>query len=257
VLEARPNSALAYLCSPTDVFAIPASARARAQWNYSTGSSSSLALALARSAMPSLRPGAFRPNAAGVNPRLPLVDSLVLQQGPNYFFAKRLQHWRALAARANGGVVSSNVAPASNTRSVLKNPLLAAAFGGADFVDLHIFEPDTSNVLMTYLLLHDLHVQGSGSQGGATSPRPLESQLSLPAAVPSPLNDAAHPLMLFATTAVHNGVWTSGFQLRSVVEAVVLKQYAKSAVPHIIAAAVAFLGGIHAIGGGPALKARL
>lgn len=208
--------------------------------------------------MPSLRPGAFKANAAGANPRLPLVDSLVLQQGPNYFFAKRLQHWRALAARADGCVVSSNVAPASNTKSVLKNPLLAAAFGGADFVDLHIFEPDTSNVLMTYLLLHDLHVQGSSVNHLCDTPsRPLDCHLSLPAAVPSPLNDDAHPLMLFATTAVHNGVWTSGFQLRSVVEAVVLSQYTKSAVPHVIAAAAAFLGGIHAIGGGPALKARL
>lgn len=256
VLAARPNSALAYLCSPTDVFAVPATARARAQINFSSGRSSSLALGLARAAMPALRPGAFAPNAAGVNPRLPLVDSLVVQQGPNYFFAKRLQHWRALVARADGHVVSSNVAPASNTRSVLKNPLLAAAFGGADFVDLVIFEPETSNVLMTFLLLHDLHAQ-AGPALLATRPPPPGAATAQTKTPPPPLDDAAHPLMLFATTAVHNGVWTSGYQLRSVVEAVVLARYAKNAAPHILAAAVGLGAALQAAGVRPSLTARL
>jgi hypothetical protein len=254
VLAARPDSALAYFCSPTDVFAIPASARARSQLGFSEGRSSSAALALARASLPALRPGAFSANVAGDNPRLPLVDSLVVQQGPNYFFAKRLQHWRALVAKADGHVVSSNVAPASNTQSVLKNPLLAAAFGGAALVDLVIFEPGTSNALMTYLLLHDLHAQAGGASPARVNAGcpPRAATAKVP---PPPLDDGAHPLLLFATTAAHNGVWTSPWQLRSVVEAVVLAKYARSAAPHLVALAAVLGAVVQAAGIGPAIPA--
>lgn len=124
------------------------------------------------------------------------------QQGPNYMFAKRLQHWRAMVAAAAGAVVSSNVAPASITQSVIKNKLLAAAFKGASLIPpLYIFHPQTSNALLTYLLLHDLRSQSAGN-------RPQ-----------------GHPLTLFSSTAVHNGSWTCAFQLRSVLEAVVFYHY--------------------------------
>ena len=53
-------------------------------------------------------------------------DSVVLQQGPNYLLAKRLQRWRATAYRADGGLVSLKVAPPTRTRSVVKNRALAA-----------------------------------------------------------------------------------------------------------------------------------
>lgn len=223
VLAACPGSALAYLCSPTDVFAIPQSARDRSMAAFDAaensnggGSVSSRLHHLVRF----LRTGALAPNVAcsslmeprlGQSPsKLPIVDSLVVQQGPNYCFAKRLQHWRAMVARHDGHVVSSNVAPASNTHSVLKNQLLAAAFQGADLVKpLLIFEPETSNVLMTFLLLHDL----ANEKGN-----------------PETTN---HPLMLFSTTAVHNGVWTCAYQLRSVLELVVIAEYIKRYSAHL------------------------
>ena len=135
-------------------------------------------------------------------------------------FAKRLQHWRAIVSKADGHVVSSNVAPASNTTSVLKNPLLAAAFGGASLISpLYIFDPSTSNALMTYLLLHDLNDQTRRNDLAPPCPTP-----NLP---PPPLDDDSHPLMLFASTAVHNGVWRCAYQLRSILEAVVLVQYSR------------------------------
>jgi hypothetical protein len=144
----------------------------------------------------------------GMNNKMPLVDALVLQQGPNYFLAKRLQHWRAMISKhKHGAVVSSNVAPASNTTSVLKNKLLAAAYGGAHHVyPLTIFDPATSNTLMTYLLLHDLKEQSSSSK----KKDHVETH---------------HPLNLFATTPVHNGIWRCGYQLRSLLELVVLYHY--------------------------------
>jgi hypothetical protein len=50
----------------------------------------------------------------------------VWSQGPNYAFAKLVQRWRVLLARASGHVVSANVAPASLTRSVMHNKLIRA-----------------------------------------------------------------------------------------------------------------------------------
>ena len=135
-----------------------------------------------------------------------------------------------MVAKDEGHVVSSNVAPASNTQSVLKNPLLAMAFDGADLIPpLFIFDPDTSNVLMTWLLLHDLRTQSS----------PPPAAAGVVSAVPAPLDDASHPLMLFASTAVHNGIWSCAYQLRSVLEAVLLFQYAHKLRPHASAVAVA------------------
>jgi len=187
----------------------------------------------------------------------PRTRSLVPQQGPNYFFAKRLQHWRALVAKADGILVadggasggasgrrfavavSSNVAPASTTRSVVKNPLLALAFRGAKAVPpLHIFDPGTSNVLMTFLLLHDLRAQ---SRAPSNAPSTEEEFAALHAAPrpPPPLDDPGHPLMLFAATAVHNGTWRCAYMLRSVLEAAVLVQAARDKAPLAAATAAA------------------
>ena len=58
--------------------------------------------------------------------RYAIVDSLVIEQGPNYALAKRLQQWRAIVARAEGQVASINVAPSTSTASVLSSPALAA-----------------------------------------------------------------------------------------------------------------------------------
>merc|ERR1712224_426860 len=87
----------------------------------------------------------------------PVVDCTVVQQGPNYVFAKRLQHWRAIVAQAEGTIVSANIAPASHTESVRKQPLLAAAYDGARNFGLEIFNPQTSAALMTTLMLHDIY----------------------------------------------------------------------------------------------------
>ena len=71
----------------------------------------------------------------------PVADALVVQQGPNYALAKRLQRWRGVVSESEGRRVSFNVAPATLTRSVTKNRILAAAYAGAHHFGIEIFPP--------------------------------------------------------------------------------------------------------------------
>jgi hypothetical protein len=154
---ARDDVALAFLATPTDVFAVGADAVAQSARAYA---SRSWAAKLAGSPLRALSGGrllrrAYPPGAdPGIN------DSLVAQQGPNYALAKRLQRWRATLARGGGATVSLNVAPPTRTRSVVRNRALAAAYAGAHRFGVEVFEPATCKVLMAALLVHDLHTGG-------------------------------------------------------------------------------------------------
>ncbi len=105
VVETRGQDevALAFLATPTDVFAVPGSAVARSVTNYAERRTSKVL----RVPLRTLSGGRLLrrnyvpvggPEAPGIN------DSVVLQQGPNYLLAKRLQRWRATAYRAEGGL---------------------------------------------------------------------------------------------------------------------------------------------------------
>jgi hypothetical protein len=186
VQGARPGTALAFLATPTDVFAVPGEAVAQSARNYAGRSRAGKLLGrpLRTLSAGRLLQRAYVPGAdPGVN------DSLVAQQGPNYALAKRLQRWRATVARAAGTTVSMNVAPPTRTRSVVKNRALAAAYAGAHRFGVEVFEPATSNVLMAALLVHDLHTGGG--------PRHEH-----------PWQDEAH-------AAVHGGLWRSAYAPRS------------------------------------------
>src|SRR3954464_3830256 len=126
--------------------------------------------------------------------RYGLADSFIPHQGPNYALAKRLQRWRAVLARQTV-VTSANVAPATKTRSVTKNRVLAAAYAGARSYGVEVFEPETSSSLMAALLIHDLRN---------------------PAAAPNPWTDLAQPLDLFVDQAAHGGLWRLPYEPRSV-----------------------------------------
>ena len=122
LLRRRDDVALAFLATPTDVFAVPAEAVDHSTRGYR---SPSAGMRLARPALRALSGGRLlrRNYAPGSDPGL--NDSLVPQQGPNYALAKRLQRWRATTARDHGVAVSLNVAPPTRTRSVVKNRALA------------------------------------------------------------------------------------------------------------------------------------
>ncbi|MEV4417721.1 hypothetical protein [Catellatospora sp. NPDC049609] len=181
---ARADTALAFLATPTDVFAAPAEAVAQADAKYRQSSllrtlrgplrMVSAGRLLRRNYPPDADPG--------------VCDSLVAQQGPNYALAKRLQRWRAAVAREQGATVSFKVAPPTRTRSVVKNRVLAAAYAGAPAFGVEVFEPATSNTLMAALLVHDLR-----------NPPPVRE----------------HLWQEEATGAAHGGLWRMPYAPRS------------------------------------------
>ena len=178
----RPDTALAYLATPTDVYAVPGEAVAASNEAYARGHR------VARAPLRALSRGRLLQRNYPPGAPIGVCDSLVPQQGPNYALAKRVQRWRATQARADGTTVSINVAPATRTASVLKNRALAAAYAGAHRFGVEIFEPATSNVLMAALLVHDL-------RSGRTVPA-------------DPWREEAH-------AAVHGGLWTAAYHPRS------------------------------------------
>jgi hypothetical protein len=182
----RPDLALAFLATPTDVFAVPAEAVAASAAAYAGRSRTAKVLGRP---LRTLSAGRLlrRAYVPGADPGI--SDSLVPQQGPNYALAKRLQRWRATVARDAGSTVSMNVAPPTRTRSVVKNRALAAAYAGAHRFGVEVFEPATSNVLMAALLVHDLH-----TRGGPTH---------------------AHPWQDEAYAAAHGGLWRAPYAPRS------------------------------------------
>lgn len=109
-----------------------------------------------------------------------IADCLVVEQGPNYALAKRIQQWRATLARHQGQRVSINIAPSTTTYSVTKNPLLKAAFNGASLFDVEAFAPETTNAIMAALWIHDLRNPQSVANPEVTLNHPLELMMEGP-----------------------------------------------------------------------------
>ncbi len=196
LLAARGDVALAFLATPTDVFAVPGDAVAQSARAYADRSAAAKlgawplhALSGGRLLHPAYRSGA--------DPGI--CDSQVPQQGPNYVLAKRVQRWRATVARDGGATVSMNVAPPTRTRSVLKNRVLAAAYAGAPRFGVEVFEPATTKTLMAALLVHDLHTGGGPAQ--------------------------AHPWEDEARAAAHGGLWRIAYTPRSALGLAVMLGY--------------------------------
>jgi len=177
--------ALAFLATPTDVFAVPSDAVACSADAYAARSRTAKLAGLPLRAVSRgrLLRRAYSP---GADPGI--SDTLVPQQGPNYALAKRLQRWRATVAREAGTTVSLNVAPPTRTRSVTKNRTLAAAYAGAHWFGAEVFEPATTRTLMAALLVHDLQATG-------------------------PVH--AHPWQDEAYAAAHGGLWRIAYAPRS------------------------------------------
>ena len=189
LLAQRDDVALSFLATPTDVFAVPPEVVEHA----GSGTAPGRVLRTLRVPLRAVSGGRLLvPNYPG---DVPVCDSLVPQQGPNYALAKRLQRWRAAVARDEGVDVSLNVAPPTRTRSVVKNRLLATAYAGARRFGVEVFEPATSNVLMAALLVHDLRT--------TTPPR-------------------THPFYAEASAAAHGGLWRQPYSPRSVLGLAVL-----------------------------------
>lgn len=196
--RADRRTTLAWMATPTDVFAVPEAIAAAVMAAYEQRG------LLERLARAGIRAGSggrsFAPHVerlvdAPDGSRRGVVDALVIEQGPNYALAKRLQQWRAIVARDAGHAVSMHVAPSTTTASVVSNPLLAAGFRGAKAFDVEVFEPGTTNALMAALWVHDLRN---------------------PQARANPEVPVAHPLDLLTDGAAHGGLWRVPYLPRSV-----------------------------------------
>jgi hypothetical protein len=191
VLEQHRQSTLAYMATPTDVFAVSPEAAEETMRAFSRRSASSQSLQKV------FRPNIDLPAQTRVAPNEPkygITDCLILEQGPNYALAKRLQQWRATVARAQGRRVSLNVAPSTTTTSVLKNPAIRAGFAGADRFGIEVFSPETTNALCAALWVHDLRNDQSAA---------------------NPAKILAHPFELFIENACHGGMWRCMYRPRS------------------------------------------
>lgn len=204
----QPDLSLAYLATPTDVFAVPedAVAMARMRWNdRRTRKVLQAPLQMARLFEPNYRDTVIDDAGREVG----IADCLVPQQGPNYALAKRLQRWRAIVARSQGHRVSLNVAPATRTKSVVKNRALAAAYAGAGQFGIEVFNPATANTLMAALLVRDLRDPRSAA---------------------NPQMDLRNPMDLFSDGANHGGLWRAAYEPRSVLSlAAVLGLFVRNA----------------------------
>ena len=196
---ARPDVALAFLATPTDVFAVPPEAVAESCRRFAARPmAAKLASATTggRLFKQAYVPGAAEDGGPGIN------DSFIAQQGPNYALAKRLQRWRATVARHDGARVSLNVAPPTKTRSVTKNRALAAAYEGAPRFGVEAFAPATTRALMAALLVHDLCAGDSPAR--------------------------AHPWQDEAHAAAHGGLWRIPYAPRSALPVAAMLGYPAS-----------------------------
>lgn len=194
----RPDTGLAFLATPTDVFVVPRAAVEQSTQAYTGRSATAKVLGrpLRWVTRGRLMHRAYPPDA---DPGI--ADALVPAQGPNYVLAKRIQRWRAASARADGRLVSFHVAPSTRTQSVIKNRALAAAYAGARRFGVEIFEPDTANTLMAALLVRDLA---------------------------GPPGQHEHPWQDEAHAAVHGGLWRCAYEPRSMLGLAAVLGYAAS-----------------------------
>jgi hypothetical protein len=193
-----PGAGYAALATPTDCYLVPDGAveEARRRWRRRGVRRILQAPLRAASAGRLLRPAYTRlVHGRG------LADGIVRQQGANYLLAKRVQRWRGRVAAAEGRQVSLNLAPATTTRSVVRNRVLAAAYAGARHFGVEVFPPATTRVLMAALLVHDLH-------------RPVEPD----------------PEEALAQRAVHGGLWRIPYELRSALQLAALSGLPRSLV---------------------------
>ncbi|ENU29301.1 hypothetical protein F991_02863 [Acinetobacter sp. CIP-A165] len=189
VSQHKPDSSIMFMLTPTDIYAIPKAVVHSIQDKIKQRPI--VEKLLTKSIHNVSLTHFFKPNSKQLiksdnGQQYGISDCMVIEQGPNYALAKRLQQWFAISTRARGQKTVINIAPSTTTHSVVKNPILKAAFSGADLFKVETFNPETTNAIMAALWIHDLNNPES-----ATNP---DKQL-------------AHPLELIMENANHGGLW--------------------------------------------------
>lgn len=211
----KPDSSLMFMCTPTDIYAIPKDITEDNQRKFEHRPKLNQFITHGISTLS--RQFLFQANRhqlidSNNGQQYGIADCLVLEQGPNYALAKRLQQWRAVVARQQGQTVSINVAPSTTTHSVTKNPLLKAAFDGASLFDVEAFAPETTNAIMAALWIHDLRHTSSVAHANVT---------------------LAHPLELMMSGANHGGLWRVPYLARTALPLAALYGFAQQKMAKI------------------------
>ena len=213
VSEHKPNTSLMFMCTPTDVYAVPKEVTEAA---YEKSLERSKLQKLMTKGISGLSLKHFFKTCerklmnSDNGKQYGIADCLVIEQGPNYALAKRIQQWRATLARHQGQKVSINIAPSTTTHSVTKNPLLKAAFNGADLFDVESFSPETTNAIMAALWVHDLRNEQ---------------------ALANPETELDHPLELMMDGANHGGLWRVAYLARSALPFAALYGFVRDKIP--------------------------
>lgn len=213
VSEQKADTSLMFMCTPTDVYAIPKEVVDASTLKLLTRSKSQRVISESISLISAKH--FFQKNLDGLircenGHDYGIADCLVVEQGPNYALAKRIQQWRAILARHYGQRVSINIAPSTTTHSVTKNPLLKAAFNGASLFDVESFHPETTNALMAALWIYDLRH---------------------PESVANPETPLDHPLELMMKGANHGGLWRVAYLARTALPFAALYGFANEKLP--------------------------
>lgn len=218
-LSEKRQASLAYLCTPTDLHVVTKEAHEASVAEYKTYSSKLFCIFMRMMNKKWLRKNAMKP-LPGDGGDFYVVNGLSVAQGPNYALAKRMQHWRAVVARSKGSIVSSNIAPATSTVSVVQNRTFAWAYEGMPyFKPYEIFAPETSNAVMSAILFSDLNDTANAS---------------------NPAVKLNNPNELFKYGSFNGGAWRCAYQVDSIGEASVLIYFSRLAKPY--AAGVAVVG---------------
>ncbi|WP_411686821.1 hypothetical protein [Acinetobacter indicus] len=209
----KAETSLMFMCTPTDVYAVPADVIQASKDKYQQRSKAQQLLTRGVSTVTAQH--FFQKNLHDLvhsdnGQDYGIADCLVVEQGPNYALAKRIQQWRATLARHQGQRVSINIAPSTTTYSVTKNPLLKAAFNGASLFDVEAFAPETTNAIMAALWIHDLRN---------------------PQSVANPEVTLNHPLELMMEGANHGGLWRVAYLARTALPFAALYGFATEKLP--------------------------
>ncbi|OYW67335.1 MAG: hypothetical protein B7Z24_07675, partial [Pseudomonadales bacterium 32-42-5] len=209
----KADTSLMYMCTPTDVYAVPEEVITASEQKFSGRSKTQQMISKSISTLSGQL--FFKKNLHELvesdnNKSYGITDCLVIEQGPNYALAKRIQQWRATLARSEGQRVSINIAPSTTTHSVTKNPLLKAAFNGASLFDVEAFKPETTNAIMAALWIHDLRN---------------------PVSVANPEVKLEHPLELMMHGANHGGLWRVAYLARTALPFAALYGFAADKLP--------------------------
>jgi hypothetical protein len=217
-LSEKRQASLAYLCTPTDLHVVTKEAHEASSALFKEYSSKPFCMAIkALSGGKKLRKNAIKP-LKGEGGDFYVVNGLSVAQGPNYALAKRMQHWRAIIARNQGSIVSSNIAPSTSTVSVMQNRTFGWAYEGMPyFKPYEIAAPETSNAVMSAILFSDLNDSENAS---------------------NPKVRLNNPNELFKYGSFNGGTWRCAYQVDSIGEASVLIYFLRVAKPYLAGAGV-------------------